>query len=82
MDGQCHPCIITLPNQQYRIYEVHDQHQSIEQLTNFNVHFALTNEEIRHQDITSIALYKESYILLTPKDAFPKQKRFNWMTYL
>ena len=62
------------PNQQYRIYEVHDQHQSIEQLTNFNVHFALTNEEIRHQDITSIALYKESYILLTPKDAFPKQK--------
>ena len=62
------------PNQQYRINEVHDQHQSIEQLINFDVHFALTNEEIRHQDITSIALYKESYILLTPKDAFPKQK--------
>ena len=45
------------PNQQYRMYEVHDRHSSIDKLLNFDVHFALTNEEITHEDIASIPLY-------------------------
>jgi len=62
------------PNQQYRMYEVHDRHSSIDKLLNFDVHFALTNEEITHEDIASILLYKEPYVLITPKDEFPNQK--------
>ena len=62
------------PNQQYRMYEVHDRHSSIDKLLNFDVHFALTNEEITHEDIASIPLYKEPYVLITPKDEFPNQK--------
>ncbi|MEJ7443063.1 LysR family transcriptional regulator substrate-binding protein, partial [Staphylococcus warneri] len=55
-------------------YEVHDRHSSIDKLLNFDVHFALTNEEITHEDIASIPLYKEPYVLITPKDEFPNQK--------
>lgn len=54
--------------QQYRLYEIHDKHQSVEQLLNFDIHIALTNEEINHEDITSVPLYEEQYVLLTPKD--------------
>ena len=32
--------------EQYRLYEIHDKHQSIEQLLNFNIHLAVTNEKI------------------------------------
>ncbi|MBX5319434.1 LysR family transcriptional regulator [Staphylococcus caprae] len=62
------------PDQQYRMYEVHDRNDSIDQLLNFDVHFALTNEKINHEDIASIPLYEEPYVLLTPKNEFPNQK--------
>ncbi|MFW3458450.1 LysR substrate-binding domain-containing protein [Staphylococcus caprae] len=62
------------PDQQYRMYEVHDRSDSIDQLLNFDVHFALTNEKINHEDIASIPLYEEPYVLLTPKNEFPNQK--------
>lgn len=64
------------PEQQYRLYEIHDKHQSIEQLLNFNIHLAITNEKITHEDIRSIPLYEESYILLAPKETFKNQ---NWV---
>lgn len=62
------------PDQQYRMYEVHDRSDSIDQLLNFDVHFALTNEKNNHEDIASIPLYEEPYVLLTPKNEFPNQK--------
>ena len=64
----------SFPDQQYRMYEVHDRSDSIDQLLNFDVHFALTNEKINHEDIASIPLYEEPYVLLTPKNEFPNQK--------
>lgn len=33
------------PEQQYRLYEIHDKHQSMERLLNFDIHLALTNEK-------------------------------------
>ncbi len=64
----------SFPDQQYRMYEVHDRSDSIDQLLNFDVHFALTNKKINHEDIASIPLYEEPYVLLTPKNEFPNQK--------
>lgn len=61
------------PEQQYRLYEIHDKHQSMERLLNFDIHLALTNEKITHEDIKSIRLYEESYILLAPKETFKNQ---------
>ena len=60
----------SFPDQQYRMYEVHDRSDSIDQLLNFDVHFALTNEKINHEDIASIPLYEEPYVLLTLKMNF------------
>lgn len=61
-------------NQKYRIYEIHDRSASIDQLLNFDIHFTLTNEKINHEDIISIPLYEEPYVLLTPKNEFPNHK--------
>lgn len=57
--------------QTYLISEVHDQSKIIDQLLNFENHISLTNEIIKHEAIESIPLYKESYVLITPKNAFP-----------
>ncbi|MCU5745234.1 LysR family transcriptional regulator [Staphylococcus sp. SQ8-PEA] len=57
-------------NQRYMIAERHDMNQVVEDLLNFNYHFAISNEEIKHELISSIPLYRESYVLLTPKDTF------------
>lgn len=65
------------PDQKYRMFEVHDRDTSLENLLNFDVHFTLTNEEINHEDIASIPLYKEPYVLITPKGEFPNQKTIN-----
>lgn len=45
----------------------------MERLLNFDIHLALTNEKITHEDIKSIRLYEESYILLAPKETFKNQ---------
>ena len=55
------------------MYEVHDRHSSIDKLLNFDVHFALTNEEITHEDIASIPLYKEPYVLITLRMNFKSE---------
>lgn len=62
------------PNQTYQISEVHDQAIILEHLLNFETHLALTNEHITHEDIQSIPLYEESYVLLTPQNAFKQQR--------
>ncbi|MDK9865990.1 MULTISPECIES: LysR family transcriptional regulator [Staphylococcus] len=62
------------PNQTYLVSEVHDQNKILEQLINFENHLALTNEQISHEDIKSIPLYEESYVVITPKNAFPDTK--------
>ncbi|MBO1198644.1 LysR family transcriptional regulator [Staphylococcus simiae] len=68
---------VDFPHQQYRLYEIHDKSRSIEELLNFNIHIALTNETINHDDIESVALYDESYILLAPKETFCHQDWVN-----
>ena len=55
----------SFPDQQYRMYEVHDRSDSIDQLLNFDVHFALTNEKINHEDIASI-LYMKNHMFYSP----------------
>lgn len=61
-------------DQHYLFSEVHDVNRIAEQLLNFNSHIAISNEEIQHENINSIPLYNESYILLTPRNVF-KNKR-------
>lgn len=61
-------------DQTYLVSEVHDQSKTIDQLLNFENHIGLTNEIINHKAIKSIPLYKESYVLITPKNAFPDIK--------
>src|SRR5699024_12080155 len=55
--------------------EVHDQSTILERLLNFENHLGLTNEQIVHDDIHSVPLYKESYVLITPKNTFPNNKK-------
>lgn len=61
-------------DQRYMISEVHDMNEVTDSLLNFNHHVAISNEEIKHEHIASIQLYKESYVLLTPKDEFPRKQ--------
>lgn len=58
----------------YQIVETHDQSLSTSQLLNYHVDIALTNDKIKHEDIMSKRLYKESYILITPEGNFTNQK--------
>lgn len=58
-------------DQTYLVSEIHDQSKIIELLINFDIHVAFSNEQMNHVDITSVPLYEESYVLLTPKNAFP-----------
>ncbi|MBN6202456.1 LysR family transcriptional regulator [Staphylococcus saprophyticus] len=59
------------PDQTYLVSEIHDQNKIFELLVNFENHVAFTNEQMKHDDIESIPLYEESYVLITPKNAFP-----------
>ncbi|NWK83210.1 LysR family transcriptional regulator [Staphylococcus sp. GSSP0090] len=59
------------PDQTYLVSEIHDQTKIFELLINFENHVAFTNEQINHDDIESKPLYEESYVLITPKNAFP-----------
>lgn len=62
-------------DQTYHASEVHDQSTILERLLNFENHLGLTNEQIVHDDIHSVPLYKESYVLITPKNTFPNSKK-------
>src|SRR5699024_2366622 len=62
-------------DQTYLASEVHDQSSILERLLNFENHLGLTNEQIVHDDIHSIPLYEESYVLITPKDTFPNRNK-------
>lgn len=57
-------------NQRYQLTEIHDYSKAVQNLLNFDIHIALTNEQVDHPDIESIHLYDEDYMLLTPPDAF------------
>ncbi|WP_251517779.1 MULTISPECIES: LysR family transcriptional regulator [Staphylococcus] len=61
-------------DQTYYVAEVHDQNKILEQLLNFENHIAITNEKIEHENIESIKLYEESYVLLTPENVFNKRE--------
>lgn len=63
-------------DQTYHASEVHDQSTILERLLNFENHLGLTNEQIIHEDIHSVPLYKESYVLITPKNTFSNSKRY------
>ncbi|UNB49096.1 LysR family transcriptional regulator [Staphylococcus coagulans] len=62
------------PEQHYQITEILDPHVLTQKLINFDIHIGLSNDEIRHDDIISLPLYKEDYVVLAPKDAFTHQK--------
>ncbi|MGV3244667.1 LysR family transcriptional regulator [Staphylococcus sp. 11261D007BR] len=62
------------PDQHYQILEILDPQQLTQRLVNFDIHIGLSNDEIKHEDIVSVPLYKEDYVLLTPKDEYQHQK--------
>ncbi len=62
-------------NQRYQIVEQHSLRHIISSLLNFDVQFALSNEEIQREGITSVPLYQEPYVLITPKNEFTDRQR-------
>lgn len=54
------------PNQHYRISEIHDQDITQQYLLDFDIQIGITNDEIKHEDIISIPIYEEAYVLLVP----------------
>ncbi|QLK86691.1 LysR family transcriptional regulator [Staphylococcus sp. 17KM0847] len=59
------------PDQHYQITEILNPEVLAQKLINFDLHIGLSNDEIKHEDVISIPLYEEEYMLLTPKDTFP-----------
>ncbi|EKU49008.1 LysR family transcriptional regulator [Staphylococcus massiliensis] len=64
----------SFPDQHYQISEVLDPEITIQQLLKFDIHIGLTNDQIKHEDITSIPLYEEDYVIVMPEDKFPNQR--------
>ncbi len=62
------------PEQHYQILEILDPHQLAQKLIAFDIHIGLSNDVIKHEDIVSIPLYKDDYVLLTPNDMYQNQK--------
>ncbi|WP_414055262.1 LysR family transcriptional regulator [Macrococcus equi] len=60
--------------QHYLIKEILSTHEIIKAITHYDVHIALSNEQLNHNDITSIPIYNEDYILTAPINAFPDIK--------
>ncbi|KAA1038375.1 LysR family transcriptional regulator [Macrococcus equipercicus] len=56
--------------QHYKVNEVLGLQDAVNMLLNYDAHIAITNEEIRHEDVTSIPLYEEEYFLLAPMGQF------------
>lgn len=62
------------PGQRYQLLEIHDYDKVIQDVINFDIHIALTNEQVKHSDIESIPLYEEEYVVLAPQQAFTDQQ--------
>lgn len=62
------------PGQRYQLLEIHDYNKVIQDVLNFEIDIALTNEHVNHIDIESIPLYEEEYVLLVPQHTFTQQK--------
>ena len=63
------------PNIQYQIKEILGEKDVIEALSRYNVHFMLTNQHIRSDEISLIPIYTEKFLLLTQKDdVLPQNK--------
>lgn len=61
-------------DQHYMIREILSTAAITKAITNYDVHIALSNEQIVHDDIISHAIYSEDYILVSPDDTFNNQK--------
>lgn len=60
--------------QHYMIREILSTEEIIKAVTNYDVHLSLSNEHIEHQDIISLPIYQEDYILTAPQDTFRNKK--------
>lgn len=58
--------------QHYQVNEVLGLDIAVTKLLDYDVDIAVTNEGIKHEDITSIPLYEEEYFLLTPRGQFKR----------
>ncbi|MCS4486066.1 LysR family transcriptional regulator [Staphylococcus americanisciuri] len=61
------------PDQHYQITEILNPEILAQKLTSFELHLGISNDPIRHEDVVSIPLYEEDYVLLAPDDAFEQQ---------
>ncbi|UXR75985.1 MULTISPECIES: LysR family transcriptional regulator [unclassified Staphylococcus] len=61
------------PDQHYQITEILNPEVLAQKLTNFELHLGISNDQIRHEDVVSIPLYEEDYVLLAPNDRFPEK---------
>lgn len=62
------------PDQHYQITEILNPEILAQKLTNFELHLGISNDQIRHEDVVSVPLYEEDYVLLAPNDTFESQK--------
>ena len=62
------------PDQHYQITEILNPEILAQKLTNFELHLGISNDQVRHEDVVSIPLYEEDYVLLTPNDTFQQHK--------
>ncbi|AVQ33711.1 LysR family transcriptional regulator [Staphylococcus muscae] len=62
------------PDQHYQITETLNPEILAQKLVNFELHLGISNDQIRHEDVVSIPLYEEDYVLLVPEDRFTQQK--------
>ncbi|MDO5375409.1 MAG: LysR family transcriptional regulator [Staphylococcus rostri] len=65
------------PDQHYQITEILNPEILAQKLTNFELHLGISNDQIRHEDVVSVPLYEEDYVLLAPNDTFESQKAFS-----
>ncbi|MGV3041813.1 LysR family transcriptional regulator [Staphylococcus rostri] len=61
------------PDQHYQITEILNPEILAQKLTNFELHLGISNDQIRHEDVVSVPLYEEDYVLLAPNDTFESQ---------
>lgn len=64
-------------DQHYMIREILTTDTITQAITNYDVHIALSNEQLIHDDIISLPLYSEDYILTAPKDTFNNKRSVN-----
>ncbi|TDM07695.1 LysR family transcriptional regulator [Macrococcus lamae] len=74
MSAVIHQHRLQYDEQHYQVNEVLGLQDAQSQLLSYDVHIAITNDEIKHADITSLPLYEEEYFLLTPMGEFNNAK--------